>query len=429
MAALSVFVFERGIRCNFVQDDWVYLNVAQMPDWWRSARIWDPAGELWRPIFYLWFGGLHAIFGLHPLPYHLVTELVLLIEGYLVFRLARRLGLHHGAYVAGVLVTVHASMTIPTAWISAASSPLSVSLAIGAMLLTLSETRSERTWPRFVAALLLGLGLLTREIVVMAPLMVALIVVVELSGPARDRLKRALVVSGPLWVTVIAYGVIRSGFGFESRGAYQQQTSTVAIRNIGYLAAYLTGLVDPGRLRLTYGVAIAFWITILALGLLAAQDGQRQTLIGVGWAVLGVLPVVFLVNHSMDYYYVDFALPGLALAVGGITQFLLDRLAPSSAIVTALAVVGLACLGFVGRVVSNKQFDVTFAAVERRTAELRASLDSYQHQPGQKTLLLKGIVPIDVLAIQNGDIYRVLLHDPDLQVVGDLPLLTEEASP
>ncbi len=110
---------------------------------------------LWRPLLYVWFGLLHALFGLHPLPYHVATEAAILVEAYLAYRLARRHGLGLGALVAGAVVYLHASTATPVLWTSAASSPLAASFALGAMLSLGASIGDAVAWwwpPSFLAA-------------------------------------------------------------------------------------------------------------------------------------------------------------------------------------------------------------------------------------------------------------------------------------
>jgi hypothetical protein len=136
---VSVLTWTSALRRPFLNDDWSYLNVVQQPGWWHSSTVWNPKNGLYRPVLFLWFGLLHSLFGLHPFAYHLATLAVVLLVGFLIWRIAIAVGLTRGALVAGVVVVLHAAVGYPLSWTAAASSPISVAFALGAILLLLGR--------------------------------------------------------------------------------------------------------------------------------------------------------------------------------------------------------------------------------------------------------------------------------------------------
>lgn len=422
IAALSVVAYAHAIRGRFIDDDWVYLNRVQQTGWWHSVAVWKPGVVLWRPVLYLYFGALHAVFGLHPLPYHLVTEALILLEGYLAYRLARRSGLTIGAMIAASVVVLQPSMATPVAWTSAASSPLSVCFALGSVLV-LDQARRRPTH-YLAAALLLALGLLTREVVAVAPL---LFVILRFSLPGsmawRARLRAALVDSSCLWLVVAAYVAVRVAVGFNSAGPYQLAVTGDALNNLGKLAQFATGFVDPSRAHLSQAVAGAFWCVALGLVVWSVRSGWRQAAAGMIWAVVAVLPVVFLVNQFMGAYYIDLAVPGLGLAAGTIveqgfrSQELRRRVRPG-----VLVGLVLAYLLGTGIFVSRLELDSMFAGPAKRTAQLEQRLRTKPPTIESDVLHLTDVIPADQYITADGDLYRVLLHRPRLTIVSPVPL-------
>jgi hypothetical protein len=374
--------------------------------------VWNPKNGLYRPVLFLWFGMLHALFGLHPFAYHLATLVVVLLVGYLVWRIAEAVSLRRGAIVAGTVAALHASVGFPLSWTAAASSPISVALALSAILLLLDR---PVTIPRaFGAAVLLALGLLTREVVVVAP---AVVVVLAWARPGGN-LKEALLRSLPLWIADVGYFSLRavSGAGNPS-GPYHQQLGTHALNNFTDLIVKASDLEGASPQLRT--LALTGLILFMA-GMLVWSITRREyvLLAGLVWFTLGTLPVIFLVNHSMEAYYIDFALPGLALAFGAGCELVIAGMSDRVAIVAGLMF--LVVLGFIGHAVSNIEFTHEYGKDTTETQRLLTqTLSNYPAHPRGSELIVVHSAQIgrDQGAVtQHGDLFRVVFHDPSLQI-------------
>jgi hypothetical protein len=115
-----VLTWTTALRRPFVDDDWHYLNVVQQTGWWHSSTVWNPRNGLYRPVLYLWIGALHSVFDLHPLAYHLATLAVVLIVGFLTYRVAMASGLNRG----GRSSPVRSSSSMPRSDIPSLGPPL-----------------------------------------------------------------------------------------------------------------------------------------------------------------------------------------------------------------------------------------------------------------------------------------------------------------
>ena len=401
-----------AVRRPFFDDDWLYLNVVQQPGWWHSGTVWSPAHGLYRPVLFLWFGLLHALFGLHPVAYHVVTAVVVLVVGLLTWRIAVSTGLRAGAVVAGAVVVLHSTFGVPISWSAASSSPLSVALALGAMLVLLS--RPVSVLRAVSAGALLALGLLTREVVVMAPAVVVVIAWTRPGGTLVDALRRSL----PLWIVDAGYLVLRAASGATNPpGPYHQQLSTQAVDNLFSLIFQTDGL---GRTSLQLQTLEDLLLIAFLGATLVVSLARHNYLVlgGILWFLLGTVPVLFLVHHAQQPYYVDFALPGIALAIGaGI-----DQLAAvwSTTVAVAVGVVLVAVIAVVGHVASDFEFTHEFGADITETNRLVAQVEAaYPNRPSGADLIVvhsDRIAHDEQLVTRNGDLFRVEYGDPSLRV-------------
>jgi hypothetical protein len=407
---VSVLTWMSALRRPFLDDDWSYLNVVQQPGWWHSSTVWNPKNGLYRPVLFLWFGVLHSLFGLHPFAYHLATLAVVLLVGFLVWRIAIAVGLNRGALVAGAVVVLHAAVGYPLSWTAAASSPTSIAFALGAILVLLSRPVTIRR--AVVAALLLGFGLLTREVVIVAPAVVVVLAWARPGGNPKEAFLRSL----PLWIADIGYFALRavSGAG-NPPGPYHQQLGTHALSNFTDLIVKASDLegASPQLRTLALTALILFMLGMLVWSL---ARHEYVLLAGFVWFVIGTLPVILLVNHSMEAYYVDFGLPGLALAFGAACELAVARLSDRIAIIAGLVI--LALLGFVGHAVSNIEFTHEYGANTTETQRLLTQVHAdYPDGPQGSAVLIVHSTQSDERSVtQEGDLYRVIFHDPSLRV-------------
>lgn len=107
-----LLVFYPAFSLFFFLDDGVWLLLGKAFVASPSAATLlrpDPVTWYWRPANILFFGALYGLFGLQPLPYYGVHLLLHLLNGFLVFLLARTLGLSRlGGSIAGVSFLIFA---------------------------------------------------------------------------------------------------------------------------------------------------------------------------------------------------------------------------------------------------------------------------------------------------------------------------------
>jgi hypothetical protein len=416
VACASAAVFSGAIRWPYFADDWVYIEATQRPGWWHGPQVWAFGGILFRPVVYLYLGLAYVVFGLHALPVHLITFFLILIEAGLLYRLARRLGLGAGAMLAAVLVALDPAMVVPVAWASAVSSPIALDLTLGALVLLLDERPSRR---RTIGAVVLyALAMLTREVVIGAAVVALLLRFAYSSGDGSSRRDRLISSARPALCLVavdVLYGGIRLIGGFPPAGPdpYQQTIRIHAIRYLAHLAEWSSFVVVPHHAAAGAVWTVIFWTSLLAASVIAGRWGRPLALAGIAWAAIGLLPVVFLADQPLAYYYVDFAFPGVALAIGALTDSVwpaIQRWQPELP-GWSLAVVSVFVLAGVSFPVSRAELSVELDHAPQVTSRLeRAAVVS-----GPKDL---GCLPrSDDFVTGDGAMYRFLFHDRLLHVV------------
>ena len=416
LAGVVAVVFTSAARAPLLLDDYAYLAVVQRHGWWHSGTLWNPSGlsgdHLYRPILFVWFGVLNRLFGLHPLPFHIATGLLVVTAGAMTGLVGRRLGLRSGAYAAAAVFCLHASMATPIAWTSAASSPLGAALAMGALYVMLRP----RVRPVDVGAAcgLFLAALLTREVVAVTPaILVMTRYLVENGERWPVRLKRCVVASLPLWLVLVAYAIVRRLAGFVSTtGRYEQRLTGHGFRNLGQLMEYAT---EFGYARRDGTFVAVFWVALVGLCTLAALRSHRsQGLIGLAWALLGVLPVIFLALQPMQYYYIDFALPGIALAVGSVFQWIADAIPNRDRI--AFAATCLAILATLGFYTARQEVHAYLGGATAVTNRLIAQVKRDDPHPAEGSTILLPISAAHAAYHDYADLIRVIYRDPTLNV-------------
>lgn len=423
VVAVFVVTWTAALRRPFFDDDWGYLRVVEYPGWWHSS-IWDPGTGIYRPMLYVWFALLSAVGGIHPLVFHLATMAVVFLVGVLTWRVARAVGLARGAVLAGVVTLLAAGNAYPIAWTAAASSPLAVACALGAMLLLAGGRPGLLRMCG--AGLLLLAGLLTREVVIVAPAVFVVLARVRPTGTFRDAWRRSV----PLWVVSVGYLVLRAGSGVGNPpGPYHQQVSAHAFTNFTVL---VMRAVDFSHYYAPLPVELVVAVTAGLLAVFGWAIIRRHEVVvaGLVWFVLGTLPVVFLVNHAPDPYYVDFALPGLALAVGATGEILTRRL--STGMATAAGAVVLVVLAVAGFGASQSELATEFGPDITETAKLVAQVDARYPYPltgGTTVFVYSDQAARDrELVTARGSLFAVVRHDRFLGTEV-LPLSTYHQAP
>jgi hypothetical protein len=418
VVGVALFAYRGELRRAFVLDDWTYLAGS------LGHYVGHPTANVYRPVLAVWFVLGRNIFGLHPTAFHLAAFALLLANAAMLAVLARRLGLGFGAaWLAAVVYAAHPALSGAVGWVSAVNALLVATFALPA-LLTLTLPRPP-PWAVAVAAVATLLAIASREdaLVLVAVAPAVRWVLPALRGTSwRERVRPALLPCWPVWGVTVAYMGMRLLLGASTKGtAYETglgRLSSNAVRMLEYAMA-VPMLPAPGQLtwHRWEAVGVGGGLLLALLSLLVVRL-EPVAVVGVLWAAAGIVPSLLLVRHAMEPYYLDLALPGLALAagaLGGLVLRPLGRLSPAVPVVCGV-VLGLALAGL-GRVANTRADD-------------RSALTRFRARQAQLLMLLPRQVPRaavlcfvngrknpDVGIAQGGALYRVALDDDRLGLV------------
>ena len=149
IAVACVLAYSSALQGGFIWDDESY--VTQNPKLGSLAglgAIWSQVTEDYRhqyyPLTLTMFWVQHALWGLHPLGYHLTNVLLHAANAVLLWRLGVRLGVR-GSWIAGAIFAVHPVYVQSVAWISELKNVLSGFFFLASLLAFL---RFDETRPR-----------------------------------------------------------------------------------------------------------------------------------------------------------------------------------------------------------------------------------------------------------------------------------------
>lgn len=308
--ALALWTQRRVLGAFFGLDDLVILEEV------RGLRLASPA--LWRLVSRsLFFGATVPLFGSNAFPYFLIGWLVHGANVALLYRFVRgRSGNTLAALVAAVLFgssRLHVTALSSPARIG---EPLALGLTLAALLL-----HDRGRVARVLAPFVFGAAVLSKESVVLLPVVLLLPRRLPDPTPWRERLARAaplLAVGAALAVALAATGAGSTSLGGE---AYARGYGWNLLANLMTYTRWVVDLGDPFVGQVSAIASEAWPIGLAAtLGLAAVsvvtRRGALPPAFGALWWLLALIPVLPLLHHTYLYYlYVPLA--GVAMALAG----------------------------------------------------------------------------------------------------------------
>jgi hypothetical protein len=309
-----------ALRAPFFADDFLFLDQVRNRPLWAALTAPDPIGNFVRPVgrqLHFWL--LAHAGGESPVVFHAANLTLFLGVITLLFLVTRRLAGTVAAAIAAAFVALHYAADVPLLWASGSQDLLALVGALGTLALFLSGRRA-------LAALALLAGLLSKETVLLTPLVAAL-AARRHGEPWRSSLMRAW----PLGLAVAAWAALWGATMLRSPGARE----AVSWNPAGVAAAFVHLLQVALGIEWRTGGAMRFlslWPPLVPLALAlaavafatkdqrpgadtAAPTGFPPVALGLVWALLGAVPVTAVAPVWSSYYYL-FALCGVGLALG-----------------------------------------------------------------------------------------------------------------
>ena len=179
--ALTFAVYSPTLRYQFVHDDRGQIVENPAVHSWRAvpgyftSHVWaavmpETLGNYYRPLFLLWLRINDAVFGNRAWGWHLTTILSHVLMTFLVYLLARRLGVgSDGALLAALIFGLHPAHIEAVAWISGVTEPLLGILLIAAFL-SYVQWRVEGAFKwKVISLALFALAMLEKETALILP--------------------------------------------------------------------------------------------------------------------------------------------------------------------------------------------------------------------------------------------------------------------
>jgi len=222
---LTAAAYLQSAVFEFAYDDYGQIVYNPRVQSWKlvwsnfTSHVWAHTGDLalyYRPVFMLWLAANYALFGLHPLFWHLTTVGLHLAACGLFYVFARRLTENQWtAVIATLLFGLHPAHVEAVAWISGATESLLAVLLFGSLLCYLRHRDSGKrgmTGSLAGSLVLAFLAALTKESALVLP---GLIFSYEwafyrASPSWKDRLRSAVRAMLPYVPVSAAYLVVRA---------------------------------------------------------------------------------------------------------------------------------------------------------------------------------------------------------------------------
>ena len=313
---LAVLVHRRAFGAFFGTDDFVRLEeaVGLLP---ASPTLWRLLSEVLYPRLML------RLFAPQPLPFHVVSMALHLVNTAFVFRMGRRAGLTAGASCFAAAI-FGAFPLFYTVLLSAVNINDIMALTFVFLALLALETPSLA---RAVAAVAcFALALLSKEAVLFVPFAAVLLPGAGERPPATAR--RLM----PLLVTGVGFAALYLAFRTRGLGtggpAYAMGFGVHLFHNLMTYALWSVDLVRtvPDSIGLPDAQAwrVGVWPLAIFAGAALLSRARRGTIVfGAAWWLLALLPVLPLVSHTYGHYlYVPLA--GFAIAAAGTLEALAD---------------------------------------------------------------------------------------------------------
>ena len=307
---VCILFYWRALTCPFYVDDYGWLHLGLGPHPWPAS---DLLGLLFAPKAHnqirpwstsLFFWGLGKLFGVNPLPFHIVVFGTIIADLLLLYAIVRKLtGSMLAAAGAQFFWMLNPGLGGGFSWTCLYNEPQYVFF----ILLALWLLMNGRYWWQ-LAVFVIGLGSL--EAAVMYPAIASLYALVY----DRRKLRSTL----PLYLVSAAFvAVILIWATPASSGAYSMHVDS---RVFSTLKTYIEFALGPERFGHFHWTWPAWMITaaslVMFLGVVAAiAAAGRAGIFGAGCFLVLLVPFVLLPDHIFEFYLTGPAI-GLAIALG-----------------------------------------------------------------------------------------------------------------
>ena len=386
LALVVAALYGAALRLPYVADDWEFLLNARRPAWRVITGAFNPFRRvLYRPAADLYFLALGRASGFGAVAAYACSLALAAVGAIGVFRVARRLT---GDLALGwaAALTYAAAATVqlePLSWASGFQDLGASALAWSAFAIFL-DGRARRSAALFAAALL------CKESVIVLPLLLGL------AAPAQVR---------RLWphaLAAAAFAAVKlAGKSPFAPGPYQVSLLGKHLSiNLGLYSRWAAEALVP------YSAWPGIALTAVAAAGFARARSWRRPFALLAWAVIGLLPVLFLIDHSYRYFLLT-SLPAIAL-------FWWSGLAALTGPRAAALIAGACALTAAPYLWSGREPPDGVNGLRSAAAEVRAVRAALERDPPPRGVVLVFDGPAFATGFAAGP--RLWLDDPTVSV-------------
>jgi len=342
---------------NVYIKDWRYL-----PNFFTESLI-SGAGQVsnyWRPLLLMSFAIDYRLWGLAPFGFHLTNVLLHLIAAWLIFLLLNKLiriaepelaqsePVNLGRwfmdksiwlpFLVSLLFLIHSVQTEAITYVAGRADPLSSVFCLLAIYYYVLYKQSNHLWQYGASLVFFLFGLLTKEQVILLPLLLILVEVVFFSKTLDKKvIIKALKLSLPFLVVAAAYFTLRITIlnfndilhGFTYDAVYSNSVWLRLLTFCSVMLGYFKLLFIPANLQMAREVAmvnsffswpvIVFILLMALIFWLGLKTWAKDRLIAFGllWFFIILLPRtnILQINRPMYEHWLYLPLMGFWLAL------------------------------------------------------------------------------------------------------------------
>lgn len=320
----SILLYKVSFSAYFFQDDWFTLRISRADNLNALLRFFIPRTDViyYRPLgmqipFYL----IQKLFGLNPVPFHLLTMLIHITNIFLVFYLVKLILKKQTA--AGFSAFLYGSSSvhfIPMFWSSTFPFIEGPVLFFLSVILFIRHSEKENNVQYLFSFIVFLTGLLVNEIVSVIPLVILSYCI--LSGKIKESVKVIPYFLGSIVLFILRFIVFHPparghygmGLGFhlvsnlKTYLLWSMNWSEIVTEQMTKLFFFNSLIMD--KYSLQAAVTVFSFLIISALPAIFIIQNLRKSdtlrlkyiLFGLVWFLAGLLPVLPFIEHKFSYY-------------------------------------------------------------------------------------------------------------------------------
>lgn len=434
--ALVVFkLFQPSFSSYFFQDDWFSLRISQVNTFADFGKMFLPRSDViyFRPIgMQLPYFLLQKLYGLNPLPFHLLTFITHLVNIFLVYYLVKLLtGKKFASLFSAFLYGTSLVHYTPFFWSATYAFVLGPTAFFIAYICFLLFLRKKKKKYLIFSLISFTLGLLTNEIIIVLPLIFLLqILIFEKKKPLVYLTPYILLSLTLFLIRLVIYpppltGSYHIGFGkylFNNLEGYllwslnwPEEIKAQLVNFYTVNPQFLNEFPAYVRSFSFNSLTIILFLIILPTLLIIRQKKFRlftYAIFGIIWFLLSLIPVIFFSEHAFSYY-LPVALIGLLLPAGMFLDSFLKSIPQKYSLISLLITV-LVCGSWVFSTKMGIDFNDKIHWVPRRAklskSLVEEALKVYQFPDGGYIIYVQPGSE-NKLSLNDQDAFKIVFRD------------------